>query len=132
MLLMLQLKPKDLKDSRMEMILSAESKPAKLQMFSELYNAIQQGKLKRVKELIKENENPMDKDVNGDSCLHYAVEFSQFEILKYLIEEVECPPGTEGWNGCTVLHLAALKQESSYGSVSSGVWKVHFRSNSHG
>lgn len=65
------------------------------------------GNLKQVKKLIKRMKHPMTKDINGDCCLHYAALFHQFEILKYLIEEVQCPPNAEGWNGSTVLHLAA-------------------------
>ena len=55
------------------MIISAELKPKKLPLYSPLYRAVSMGSLERVKTLIvKEKENPMVKDINGDSCLHYA------------------------------------------------------------
>ena len=89
------------------MIVAAESKPKKLPNLSPLYQAIDKGNLHQVMSLIRRKQNPMARDINGDSCLHYAVTLHQFKILKYLIEEVQCPAGTDGWNETTVLHIAA-------------------------
>lgn len=94
-------------DPIMEMIIKAEVKPKKLPFLSPLYNAINYGSLEMVRSLISSGGNPMEKDINGDSCLHYAAQSGQLEILKYLIEEVGCPAGTEGWFRKNVLHIAA-------------------------
>ena len=93
------------------MIMSAESEPKKLPAHSLLYAAVRDGNLEQVQTLIRNNENPMAKDYNDDSSLHYAVESGQVDILKYLIEEVECPPGTRGWHGSTILHIAAQTKQ---------------------
>lgn len=94
---------KDLSDSRIDMINAAEFKPKVLPFLSPLHDAIHWG----VRKLIKAGENPMEEDINSNSCVYYAAMLGKLEILKYLIEEVECPPGTEGWCGKNVLHMAA-------------------------
>ena len=106
---------KDLIDPRIDMISSSKLPGEELPLTSPspLYYAIKDRNLEQVKILIKNNENPMASDINGDSCLHYAVKAGQFDILKYLIEEVECPPGTEGQYGTNILHIAAAKKQFS-------------------
>lgn len=104
---------KDLFDHRIDMLNEADLKLKELTELSPLYAAIEKGDLVLVKDLVKKNENPMSKDINGDSCLHFAVRSGQFQILKYFIEEIECPPGTKGWLGSTILDIAALTKQYS-------------------
>lgn len=88
-------------------------KPKKLPSFSPLYRAVASGDITIVKELINNNEDPNVKDINGNSCLHYAAIFGHLHILKYLIEECDCPSGTEGFFKTNVLHLAAFMRHLS-------------------
>lgn len=78
---------------------------------SPLHQAIFKGSLQEFKRLIKRKENPLAKDIDGNSCLHYAAQLHRFGILRYLIEEIQCPPGTKGWNGSTILHIAAQTKQ---------------------
>ncbi len=121
---------RDLKDSRLDLLASAisfafpeidlaqmdadinamslkEAKKKLLSHFTPLYHAVSVGDLDKVKMLVEEGENPCDQDINGDTVLHYAAECGQLDILKYLLDEYECIPTTEGWHGSTILHSAA-------------------------
>ena len=95
------------------MIIDAETKRKTLPFLSPLYEAISKGNLKRVKECIEKGNNPLEKDVNDETSLQYAVKFGKLDILKYLIDDVQCSPATKGWRGSTILHTAAETKQLS-------------------
>ena len=97
---------KDLWDARIDMMLSAR-KHKQLEPLIPLYIATREGDLEEVKRMVKQGANPLDKDINDDTLMHFAAQCGSLEILKYLIEDVNCNPATEGQNGNTVLHTAA-------------------------
>ena len=98
---------KDLIDSRIDMLISAKSERSELQFHSPLYIASQQDNLQLVKQLIDNGANPLDKDANGDTLLHFSALLGRLDILKYLVEDVGCNPATEGYRSGTTLHAAA-------------------------
>ena len=98
---------KDLVDPRIDMMSSAKKR--KQLPFSPLHVATVLGHLEQVKRMVEEGANPLDTDINNDTLLHFAAHWGSIDILKYLIEDVDCNPATEGWNGTTVLHAAAGK-----------------------
>ena len=62
-----------------------------------------------VKYLItKCNCDPMCKDSDGWTPLHYAAQFGTLNVIKYLITECNCDPMLTTNNGSTCLHLALI------------------------
>lgn len=76
------------------MLTSASTERTKLLYFSPLYKATQQDNLQMVKQLIEKGENPLDKDRNDDTLLHFSASIGKLSILKYLVEDVGCNPAT--------------------------------------
>lgn len=89
------------------MMISAERKRKPLPFINPLRLAISVGNLSKVKQLIEDGKNPLDRDINNETSLHIAALLGQLHILKYLIEDIGCNPATEGWQGSTTLHIAA-------------------------
>ena len=75
--------------------------------FLPLHRATILGDLQTVKLLIEEGENPLSGDIMNSTQLHYAAQRGEYDILKYLIEEVGCNAATKGWQGSTALHATA-------------------------
>ncbi len=98
--------PKDLNDPRIDMMDSADTERKELKSISLLHEMVMKGNLGKVKKLIKEGANPLDRDINGDTLLHHSASVGELKILKYLIEGAGCNPATEGWQGSTTLHVA--------------------------
>lgn len=98
-------------DPRLDMIESTDVKRKKFPSFSPLHKATLCGDLEKVKELIKEGDNPLDPDLNDDTILHHAASLGELEILKYLVEELGCNAATRGWKGTTPLHAAAQAKQ---------------------
>lgn len=95
------------------MIIEAEMKQKTLPFLSPLHEAVSKGNLERVKECIKQDNNPLEKDINDETSLHYAVRFGKQHILKYFIEDIQCNPATKGWRGSSILHTAAETKQLS-------------------
>ena len=76
---------------------------------TDLHIATILGNLDTVKKLVENGSNPLDTDINGDTLLHFAAFWGKLDVLKYLIEEIECNPATKGWNGSTILHAAVRR-----------------------
>ena len=108
---------KDLKDPRMKMIITADLRRKVQPRFSPLHRAALAGDLDQLHLLLEEKgegerkANPLDRDVNNDTLLHFVAERGKLEVLKYLIEEVGCNPATEGYQGASVLHSAAAAEQ---------------------
>ena len=92
------------------MLTSAKSEQSELQFFSPLCIATLQDNLQLVKQLIENGANPLDKDANGDTLLHFAALRGRLNILKYLVEDEGCNSATEGHDGGTTLHAAAASK----------------------
>ena len=92
------------------MLTSARSERSILQYISPLYFATRQDNLQLVKQLIENGANPLDKDANDDTLLHFAALRGRLNILKYLVEDIGCNSATEGHNGGTTLHAAATTE----------------------
>lgn len=105
------LQERDLIDPRIDMMASAELNREKLTHLSPLYIATLNGNLQEVKRLIEEGLNPLDKDINDDTLLHFAAIKGELDILKYLVEDVECNPAMQGFRGTTTLHAAAQGEQ---------------------
>ena len=65
------------------------------------------GNLQLTKQLISEGENPLDRDRNNNTVLHFAAISGNLDILKYLIEDVGCNPAMVSDNEAShLLHIA--------------------------
>lgn len=93
----------DIGDPRIDMMTSAKSVSGR----SPIFNAAFVGNEERVKQLIEEGANPLDKDKHNNTLLDIVAMMGRLNILRYLIEDKGCNPGTEGGEGMTVLHVAA-------------------------
>jgi ankyrin repeat protein len=67
--------------------------------------AIVLGNLELVKHLIERGANPLDKDNENRTVVHFAALSGRLDILKYLVEDRGCNPATGGGDVCNVLHL---------------------------
>ena len=78
---------------------------------SSLHIAIVHRQIDVVKYLISEcGCDPMCKDNNGWTCLHYAGACGSLNIMKYLITECKCNPMVTSKYGSTCLHIAILNK----------------------
>ena len=72
-----------------------------------LLSACRIGNITITKYLISEaNCNPLYKDYDGDTPLHYACGYGHLNITQYLISEKHCNPSLENEYGSTPLHIA--------------------------
>ena len=91
-------------DPRLDMMSSA--KKHKLP-FTLLHIFTVLGDKEQVKRMVEGGSNPLDRDINNNTLLHFAAACGSLDILVYLIEDVGCNPDTKGWRGTTALHAAA-------------------------
>ena len=102
----------DLVDQRLDMLTYAKSEKYDLLRLSPVYIATVLDNLEFVKHLIEKNGvNPMDKDENEETLLHYAAMHGRLNILKYLVEDLGCNPATESSSRYTTLHAAAYAKQ---------------------
>ena len=101
---------RDLKDPRLDMIISAETTS---QYSQPLCIAAGEGNLEEVKRLTSMSHNPMGKDEYNNTALHYAALNGRMEVLEYLIEDQGCNPASLGQYGMTPLHMAADQKHLS-------------------
>ena len=50
--------------------------------------------------------DPMSRNIKGNSALHCAALFGCLEIVKFLVEELKCPPDIQGALNMTPFQLA--------------------------
>nr|XP_054761417.1 ankyrin repeat domain-containing protein 50-like [Lytechinus pictus] len=78
------------------------------EVFQNLKKAVSKGKIKEVKQLIKDGANINKEDQDGYTCLHIAVKNGQRDIIEYLIKHGADVEKTTS-AGRSTLHLAALQ-----------------------
>ena len=93
-------------DPRLDMMSSAKKHQLP---FTPLYVYTVLGDVEQVRRLVEGGMNPLDRDINDDTLLHFAARWGSLQVLKYLTEDVGCNPATRGFNGSTALHAAALE-----------------------
>lgn len=89
------------------MMISA-SEQGELIFHSPLFIATMLDNLELVKELVEKGENPLDRDENNRTLMHFAAAQGRLKILRYLVDDRGCNPATGGSDNCDVLHIAVI------------------------
>lgn len=95
---------KNLKSDFLKMVDEAKQLPSK----SPLHLKASEGDLTSIIAMKESGHNPLDKDKDGNSALHYAARNGQLNVVEYFVSELGCNPADPGNKGNTSLHFAAL------------------------